>query len=77
MPARILRATILCLSVLLGAASRADEKSTFGDRARLLHQQAIVVDGHNDVTTFILDYGFDLGMDGSGHEKRDATVYSL
>jgi membrane dipeptidase len=34
-----------------------------------------VVDGHNDVTTFILDYGFDLGMDGSGPEKQDATLY--
>ncbi len=66
---------VLCSSVLLGATSQANEESTAGNRALLLHRQAIVVDGHNDVTTFILDYGFDLGMDGSGPEKRDPTPY--
>jgi membrane dipeptidase len=40
-----------------------------------IHREAIVVDGHNDVTTFILDYGFDLGMDGADPAKRDATLY--
>jgi len=44
-------------------------------RAAHLHREAIVADGHNDVTTFILDYGFDLGMDGAGAGKRDATLY--
>ena len=31
--------------------------------AARVHREAIVVDGHNDVTTWILDSGFDLGMD--------------
>lgn len=33
-------------------------------RALALHEQAIVVDGHNDVPTWITDFGFDLGMHG-------------
>jgi len=40
-----------------------------------IHQDAIVVDGHNDVATLILDYGFDLGMDGADPEKRAAELY--
>lgn len=34
-----------------------------------------MVDGHNDVTTWILDYGFDLGMDGADPGKRPASLY--
>lgn len=45
------------------------------ERAERVHREAIVVDGHNDVTTFILDYGYDLGMDGADPDKRDATLY--
>jgi len=44
-------------------------------RAARVHESALVVDGHNDVPTFVLDYGFDLGMDGSDPAKRDATWY--
>lgn len=44
-------------------------------RAERLHRDAIVVDGHNDITTFMLDYGFELGMDGADPDKRDATLY--
>ena len=35
------------------------------ERARALHAAALVVDGHNDVPTLMLEYGFDLGMDGA------------
>lgn len=40
-----------------------------------VHREAIVVDGHNDVTTWMLDYGFDLGMDGGDPDKRRAELY--
>jgi hypothetical protein len=33
-------------------------------RARAAHSSAIVVDGHNDVLSLVVDFGFDLGMDG-------------
>jgi membrane dipeptidase len=42
---------------------------------RDLHREAIVVDGHNDVTSFILDYRYDLGMDGADPAKRAAARY--
>lgn len=47
------------------------------DEALRLHREALVVDGHNDVTTFLLDYGYDLGMDGADPGKRSAAVYWL
>jgi membrane dipeptidase len=40
-----------------------------------VHREAIVVDGHNDVTSWILDFGFDLGMDGADLRKRRAELY--
>ena len=40
-----------------------------------IHRDAIVVDGHNDVTTWILDFGFDLGMNGADPAKRRAELY--
>ena len=40
-----------------------------------LHERALVVDGHNDIATWILDVGFDLGFDGSHPSKR--TTESL
>jgi membrane dipeptidase len=46
-------------------------------RALQIHRDAIVLDGHNDITTFMLDYGFDLGSDGTDATARDATLYWL
>lgn len=40
-----------------------------------VHRPAIVVDGHNDVGSWILDYDFDLGMDGADPDKRNAQLY--
>ena len=37
------------------------------EHALKLHHGAIVVDGHNDIATWILDFGFDLGMNGDEH----------
>jgi membrane dipeptidase len=33
-------------------------------RAEKLHREAVVIDTHNDVTSHIIDFGFDLGMAG-------------
>jgi membrane dipeptidase len=33
-------------------------------RAERLHREAIVIDTHNDITSHIIDFGFDLGMAG-------------
>ena len=59
----------LLAGCLLAAGAQADPA---GDR---LHRDAIVIDGHNDVTSFILDYGFDLAMDGADPAKSDASLY--
>lgn len=40
-----------------------------------IHHESIVVDGHNDISSILLDLGFDLGMDGSRPGKRDITAY--
>jgi len=53
------------------STGRADEVPA----ATRVHREAIVVDGHNDVTTWILDFGFDLGMDGADRAKRRAELY--
>jgi membrane dipeptidase len=58
-----------------GSVTDADEPEPLPERAERIHREAIVIDGHNDVPTFMLDYGFDLGMDGADPAKRDATWY--
>ncbi len=42
-----------------------------------LHRDAIVIDGHNDVATWILDFGFDLGMDGDEPGDRSPLIYAV
>lgn len=59
-------------TALMGLPALADPVPA--ERAAALHREAIVVDGHNDVTSWILDYGFDLGMDGADPGKRDARL---
>ena len=44
-------------------------------RALELHHDAIVVDTHNDVPTWMLDFGFDLGMDGDEPGDRFPFLY--
>ena len=65
---------LLC-ALFAAVSAYASDESDLRDRAERVHRDATVVDGHNDITTFILDYHFDLGMDGSGPGKRDATLY--
>ena len=57
------------LALLACAANAAPRELDADVDADAIHHEAIVVDGHNDVSTWILDFGFDLGMDG--WEERD------
>ena len=45
-------------------------------RALALHREALVLDGHNDLPTWILDFGFDLGMDGDEASDRSPLLYA-
>ena len=67
------------LGLLLKPASRAltAEEEELRTRALVLHHDAIVVDGHNDLSTFILDFGFDLGMDGDEPNDRSPVIYAF
>ncbi len=40
-----------------------------------LHHDAIMIDAHNEVATWIHDFGFDLGMDGGEPDDRSAFFY--
>ncbi len=44
-------------------------------RARALHRAALVVDAHDDVLTAIVDYDYDLGMDGDEPGDRNLFLY--
>ena len=73
-------APVVALAAVWGAVSvgRTEGESADAElrlRAERIHHEAILVDGHNDVTTFMLDYDYDLGMDGADPDKRDATLY--
>lgn len=72
----IVLAGIITSSVLLMTQSKsaqlANQDKSLRDRARQLHQAAIVVDTHNDITSAITDEGFDLGArDTSGKTQTD------
>lgn len=68
-------AAAVAAPMLLTSAVHAADAPLLEQESSRIHGEAIVLDGHNDATTFILDYGFDLGMDGADPAKRDATLY--
>ncbi len=47
------------------------------ERAARIHREAIVIDTHNDVTSAIIDEGFDLGMNGIGPDGKLKTHTDL
>jgi membrane dipeptidase len=67
-------AAALCAAGVFAAAPASGDETT-RERAARVHASAIVVDGHNDLTTFLLDHDFELAMDGSGADKQDPTFY--
>jgi membrane dipeptidase len=75
---RILLAACLLFQALAGLGRVSAQTSTKSDdaqlraRAELLHRSSLVIDTHNDVTSFITDEGFDLGTpDPSGKIQTD------
>jgi membrane dipeptidase len=69
------RSVIAVALVALACGASPEELPPVPASVARLHADAIVVDGHNDVTSLVLDYGFDLGMDGADPEKENAARY--
>ncbi len=63
------------LAAVAGAQPEPESEAALRERAARIHERALVLDGHNDIPTFVLDYGFDLGMDGTGEHKRGTTLH--
>ncbi len=62
--------------LLAPAAASAGEQTAAADAAAV-HRDAIVIDGHNDVMSWILDFGFDLGLDGWEPDDRWGWAHLL
>jgi membrane dipeptidase len=41
-----------------------------------IHRDAIVVDGHNDLPLWMIEFGFDLGMDGNEEADRSPWLHA-
>ncbi len=63
------------LAVLLVAAAAGGKLQTEPARALQIHKEAILVDGHNDLPLMMIDFGFDLGMDGAEEGDRAPWFY--
>jgi membrane dipeptidase len=66
-----------CLLVFACGSGRPDPPAPPNPRAEEIHRRAIVIDGHNDVGIWILDSGFDLGMDGADPRKQSIEPWML
>ena len=69
--------SLACLIALGCDSGLRDASPPPSSRAQGIHRNAIVIDGHNDVTTWILDSGFDLGMDGADPRKKSVEPWML
>lgn len=71
--------TLLCVALIAppamfgGQSLKTQDESAMRKRAEKLHREAIVIDTHNDVTSPMLDDGFDLGMNGVGADGKLKT----
>lgn len=57
--------------------SNTSDDTALRARAERLHREAIVIDTHNDVTTPMIDEGFDLGMNGADPNAKIKTHTDL
>lgn len=72
--ALLLSAAIITPPTILGGqTSKTQDESAMRARAEKLHREAIVIDTHNDVTTAMLDEGFDLSTSGVGADGKLKT----
>ena len=67
----------LVAGLLLQEAPRVltPEEEAMRTHALQLHRDAIVIDGHSDVANRILEFGFDLAMDGDEPGDRVTFLY--
>jgi membrane dipeptidase len=56
-----------------GGGVKTESDAALRQRAERIHREAIVLDSHNDVTSTILDDGFDLAMSGIGPDGKLKT----
>ncbi len=68
---------VACLLSLACDGGRRAPSPPPDPRAEQVHRDAIVIDGHNDVGMWILDSGFDLGMDGADPRKQSIETWML
>ena len=59
------------------ASSKAQDDGALRARAERLHRQSIVIDTHNDITSPLLEDGFDLGMRGDDPNAKTKTHTDL
>jgi hypothetical protein len=59
------------------AASRKQDDAALRARANRLHRQSIVIDTHNDITSPLIDDGFDLAMRGDDPNAKIKTHTDL
>lgn len=59
------------------ASSRAQDDGALRARAERLHRQSIVIDTHNDITSPLLEDGFDLAMRGDDPNAKTKTHTDL
>ncbi|MEK6324848.1 MAG: dipeptidase [Acidobacteriota bacterium] len=59
------------------ASSQSNEDSALRARAIKLHRQSIVIDTHNDITSPLIDDGFDLAMSGDDPNAKVKTHTDL
>src|SRR4029453_1410366 len=60
-----------------GLAQNKQDDAGLKARAEKLHRQSIVVDTHNDITSPLIDDGFDLGMRGDDPAAKVKTHTDL
>src|SRR6478672_1129188 len=60
-----------------GVSSTTQGDSALRARANRLHSQSIVIDTHNDITSPLLDNGFDLAMRGDDPKAKIKTHTDL
>jgi membrane dipeptidase len=66
---------VLCVSAITAQTMPAGADPALWQRALKIHQRAVIVDGHNDITTPMVDEDFDLATDTVGRYRRDGDPF--
>ncbi len=66
---------LACCSVLCAQTTPKDADAKLWQRALAIHRKAIIVDGHNDITTPMVDEDFDLATNSRGQWHKDGDPF--